>query len=83
MPNHKEMVAIITSKIHLIESDAELETFLLAYVRHVAVYTAMRKGKIDDHDPIAQGEPWPKGLFPKIDEHTKRLQKEFDGLVRD
>jgi hypothetical protein len=83
LPNHKEMVGIITSKIHLIEADPKLESLLLAYVRHVAVYTAMRKVRIDDQDPMAQGEPWPKELFPMIEDHTKRLQAKYDSLVRE
>ncbi len=83
LPNHQEMVGIITAKIHLAEADPELEPLLLAYVRHVAVYAAMRQDRIDDQDPKAQGEPWPKALFPMIAEHTKRLQKEYDHLVRD
>jgi hypothetical protein len=83
LPNHKEMVGIITSKIHLVDADPILEELLLAYVRHVAVYTVMRQAKIDDQDPMAQGEPWPKELFPMIEEHTNRLQEKYDRLVRD
>lgn len=83
LPNHKEMVDIITSKIHLLEADSKLEQLLLAYVRHVAVYTAMRKVQIEDQDPMAQGEPWPKELFPLIEDHAKRLQAQYDNLVRD
>lgn len=81
LPNHREMVDIITSRIHLSEADPELESLLLAYVRHVAVYTAMRKGRIEDQDPIAQGEPWPEELFPVIEKHTKRLQEKYNELV--
>jgi hypothetical protein len=83
LPNHKEMVAIITAKIHLAETDPDLEPLLLAYIRHVAVYTAMRQDRNDNHDPKTQGEPWPEALFPMIAAHTKRLQKEYDRLVRD
>ena len=82
LPNHREMIGIIESHIHLAEADPDLEALLLTYVRHVAVYMAMREANITDQDPIAQGEPWPSDLFPRIEAHTRRLQKEFDALVR-
>jgi hypothetical protein len=34
----------------------------------------------DFHLPL--GEPWPKDLFPAIEERTKRLQAEYDRLLR-
>ncbi|MCP4214602.1 MAG: hypothetical protein GY765_08090 [bacterium] len=80
LPNHHTMVDIIQSKIHLAEKDNELEKFLLQYVRHVAVYRSMRKAG-NEEEPLTQGEPWPGKLFPIIERHTKKFQREYDTLV--
>jgi hypothetical protein len=81
LPNHEAIVAIIQSKIHLAESDQEAFDAMLAYVRHVAVYRAMRAVGCNDRDPIALGEPWPKQFLPNIERTTYRLQREYDELL--
>src|SRR3954469_22872628 len=43
LPNHEQMVRIIESSIHLAESDQAGFDQMLQYVRHVAVYKAMRE----------------------------------------
>jgi hypothetical protein len=42
LDNHKEILKVIETKFYLAEPTPELETDLLNYVRHVAVYLAMR-----------------------------------------
>jgi len=81
LPNHEAIVAIIQTRIHLAESDQEAFDAMLAYVRHVAVYRALRAVGCNDRDPIALNEPWPKQLLPVIERTTARLQQQYDSLV--
>lgn len=81
LPNHQETVQVIQENIHLAQLDKKLEELLLQYVRHVAVYSAMRDAGCKDMDPIMLGEPWPDDLFPTIKLRTHDLQKEFDQLI--
>lgn len=81
LPNHEEMVKIIQNNIHLAEGDAEAFDQMLKYVRHVAVYKAMRESGIHDRDPIALGEPWPERLLPVIEATTANLQWQYDQLA--
>ena len=81
LPNHEEMVRIIQSNIHLAESDQRAFDSMLTYVRHVAVYKAMREAGCSDKDPITLGEPWPDDLLPQIEQTTDRLQRRYDALA--
>lgn len=82
LPNHEAIVAIIQSKIHLAESDQQAFDAMLSYVRHVAVYRAMRAVGCNDRDPIHLGEPWPKEFLPVIEQTTYRLQQQYDALLQ-
>jgi len=79
LPNHNELVKIIETKIHLAEPDAALQAALLSYIDHVAVYNAaIAAGFTDLHG--SQRElltPWPRELFPLIEDHTLKLQREY------
>jgi hypothetical protein len=81
LPNHEAIVQIIQSKIHLAESDQAAFDAMLAYVRHVAVYRALRAVGCTDRDPLALNEPWPKHFLPLIERTTARLQQEYDRLI--
>lgn len=81
LPNHDEIVQIIQTKIHLSQADPELQRALMQYVRHVAVYKAMRASGDDDRFPIALGEVWPKELFGLIESKTRKLQDELDAML--
>jgi hypothetical protein len=82
LPNHREMVAIIEKGLHLARPDAHLEELLLRYVRHVAVYTALRESGNYHTDPFALGEPYPKDLSSEIERRTRSLQSELDHLMQ-
>ena len=82
LPNHGEIVAIIQSRMHLTAGDTELEEHLVRYLRHVAVYQALRQAGVTERDPLQVGEPWPEKLFSAIKERTKRLQAEYDTLLK-
>ncbi len=83
LPNHIELVKIIETKIHLAEPDAALQAALLSYIDHVAVYNAaIAAGFTDLHR--SQRElltPWPRELFPLIEDRTLKLQREYGILL--
>ncbi len=83
LPNHTEILTIIERNMHLAGRDQELEKELLAYVRHVDVYRALRKAGITNKDPIAFEEPWPKGLFFAIESRLETCQREYDRVLKD
>jgi hypothetical protein len=81
LPNHEEIVALIESKIHLVRADKLLFDQLLGYIRHIAVYKALRSANVYEVHPIHLGEPWPEELFGAIENRVKELQKEYDTLL--
>lgn len=78
LPNHDDIVRLIESKIHLARGDDELLDVLVRYMRHIAVYKALRASDCRDVDPIHLQEPWPQQLFPLVEKRTRALQREFD-----
>jgi hypothetical protein len=81
LPNHEEMVRIIRSNMHLMENDGIALDAMLRYIRHVAVYKAMRSAGVEDRFPDALGEPWPRELFPRIEHMAYKLQAQYDAAV--
>jgi hypothetical protein len=79
-PNQSRAVEIIETKFHLARADANLGRELLAFVRHVAVFHALRDAGLTTN-PISVGEPWPDKLLPLVRERTDRLQKEYEQLL--
>lgn len=55
---------------------------ILKYLRHVAVYRALRASKNNELDPIDVHEPWPADVFPIIKETTLRKQRDFEMLLK-
>ncbi len=83
LPNHKELVSIIETKIHLAEATPELQRLLLAYIDHVAVYNAaIAAGFTDLHNTQRDLLPlWPEQLFETIEHNVNELQKTYDDLL--
>jgi hypothetical protein len=81
LPNHEQIVHTIETKIHLAQPDRKFQDALMRYVRHVAVYKAMRNVGVNDRDPISLDEPWPEKLFEMVKSRTEKLQAEYDALV--
>lgn len=82
LPNHAATVTLITEKIHLLgHEDRSMIDLLLKYIRHVAVYQAMRATGDLVRFPKALGENFPNDLFAKIEDRTKGLQKQYDVLI--
>lgn len=82
LPNHREIVSILEKGLHLARMDRGLEESVLNYVRHVAVYTALRHTDNYSTDPYHLGEPYPKDLSTQVERRTKQLQAEFDQLIQ-
>jgi hypothetical protein len=82
LPNHEAACQIIKSNIHLADLDPQLIEILLKYVRHVAVYRAIRATGNTETDPLDVGEPWPYDVFPAIEKATLLHQKEFQTLLK-
>ena len=81
LPNHGEAVALIEKNAHLID-DKELFAELLHYVRHVAVYQALRATpSLGERNPVDLGEPFPKKLFPLVENKLGKLQDEYQKLL--
>lgn len=83
LPNHKELVAIIETKLHLAEPKPELQGLLLKYIDHVAVYNAATAAGFSDlHNTQKNLLPkWPEGLFTAIERRTQELQSAYDELL--
>lgn len=86
LKNHEEIVEIIESKIHLAENSAngkELMDELLKYIKHVAVYKAIRAIKeLQGVNPFDLNEPFPAKLFPLIENNLHDLQKRYENLKK-
>lgn len=80
--NHEEIVALMESNIHYAKADEELLKHISAYVRHVAVYSALRSTKTYGVNPIDLGEPFPNDLIECLQTRLKQVQSEFDELTR-
>jgi len=77
-PTNVQIEQIIEEKFHLVQPDAELEHALLQFMRHQAVFKALRESGKHRIDPVRLGEPWPKDLFSLIELKARQLQKRFD-----
>ena len=81
LPNHTEIVSIIEANIHLAQMDQEEFDAILKFVRHVAVFTALRSEGVGDVDPTWLGEPWPHGFFPLVEKRLRSLQSQYDDMI--
>ncbi|HYJ05426.1 MAG TPA: hypothetical protein VEX43_09850 [Chthoniobacterales bacterium] len=81
LPNHAEIIRVLETKIHLADCDDLTFQQMLLYIRHVAVYRALRGVGCHDVDPIRLGEHWPKDFYPSIEATVKKLQSEYDRLM--
>ncbi|HYO76613.1 MAG TPA: hypothetical protein VE010_09125 [Thermoanaerobaculia bacterium] len=81
LPNHEKAMQIIEAKRHLAGTDQALEAQLLKYIRHVAVFRALRGLGVTDRDPQHVGEPWPTEFFDIVSKATLQKQQELDALI--
>jgi len=82
LPNHDEIAQIIQTKFHLAQKDDKLEQSLLQYIRHVAVYRALRSAK-QKLNPIDVNEPFPPDLFDQLTGRLLQVQREYERFLED
>jgi hypothetical protein len=81
LPNHEEVVRILQSNIHLAEGNTPAFNLMLRYIRHVAVYKAIREAECHDKMPSDLDEPYPSELLTVIRDTAHRLQNRYDSLI--
>lgn len=82
LPNHLQVVHILESRLHLAQADAEFLNLSQRYIRHVALFQALRtKGWRED--PQHLGEPWPSDFFHKVETVTKARQHTYEALLQE
>lgn len=79
--NHEEIVSIIESNVHLVRPDEPFLDTLSAYIRHVAVYKALRATNTYSLNPIDVGEPMPDNIIPTVASQLKQIQAEYERLI--
>lgn len=80
-PNHEKILEIIETKIHLARANEQLAAALSAYIRHIAIYRALRAADIYDTDPYHLGEPFPADFLKLVADEKDWLQQEYDKLL--
>jgi hypothetical protein len=78
LPNHEQVVSLLQAKFHLAQANPEMVQAIFRYLRHVAVYRALRGEKCYDKNPIDLGEPWPGNLFHLVRGKLDQLQAQYD-----
>ena len=81
LPNHDEIVQIIQTKYYLAEKDDVLEAALLKYIRHIAVYHALRSTK-EKKNPIDLNEPYPSEFYPLFKARLEDVQRKYEELLK-
>ncbi|WP_052050884.1 hypothetical protein [Leptolyngbya sp. KIOST-1] len=81
LPNHRAILEVLENKIHLARASKELNNQIFLYIRHIAVYQALREAGILDKDPMDFNEPFPQDLFRLINEKKDALQADYDQLL--
>jgi len=80
--NHEEIVSLIESNIYLAGADEAMVEGLAAYIRHVAVYKALRATNTYHLNPIDVGEPMPVDIIVAIELRLKQIQSEYERLIK-
>lgn len=81
LPNHDEIMTILEAKIHLARAHQPLSDAINRYIRHIAVYRAIRDAGITERDPAQFDAPYPSDLFGFVESEKNRLQAEYDHLL--
>ena len=72
LKNHREIVAVIENKAHLVEIDGELQEQINLYLRHIAVYDTIRKVDVfEKFNPIDFEAPFPKKFYLIVEDKIK------------
>jgi len=83
LDNHEEILKIIQSKFYLAEPTPNLEKDILDYVKHVAVYQAMRTtSRYKDNVPINLGAPFPDSVVKDFKARLDELQGDYNEMLK-
>ncbi len=80
--NHEEIVAVIQSKRHLLNEDAEFVRVVNQYIKHVSIYKAIRASGDKKSFPADHGAPWPAEFRPLLDDRISKLGRERERLLK-
>ncbi len=85
LPNHRAMIQLIETRIHLAQPDSKLMAELIRYVKRATEYQALRDAGDTSHFSTNEiGIDWlHRDLFEEIKRITETLQSQYNGLVRD
>lgn len=85
LPNHRVMIQLIETRIHLAQPDSKLMAELIRYVKRATEYQALRDAGDTSHFSTNEiGIDWlHRDLFEEIKRITETLQSQYNGLVRD
>ena len=78
MPNHKEILEVITKYRYLANPDKSIDGYLKAYIRHVSVYYGLIDAKVDKFPEAVSNAPYPPGIYEYFKEKTLNLQADLD-----
>ncbi len=82
LKNHLEIVSIIESKSHLIDTNPELHKQVKEYIKHVAIYNTIRKvDSLKQYNPIDFDSNYPKQFEILIENKITALQAEHGEIL--
>ncbi|GAB4395648.1 MAG: hypothetical protein OHK0053_05290 [Microscillaceae bacterium] len=82
LKNHREMVEIIETKVHLIEIDPELQTQINLYLKHMVIYDTLRRiESLQTYNPVDFQAPFPADFYITIEDRIKKLQEKHERLL--
>ena len=74
LPNHADTCKLIENGVYLAAPDNKVMEASMKYLRHVAVYRALRASGNTKVDPLDVGEEWPADVFPSIERKAARIR---------
>lgn len=85
LPNHKAMIQLIETRVHLAQPDGDLTAKLMRYVKQATEYLALREAGDTTHFSINEiGTDWlHQELFEEIKRITRSLQSQYEVSVKE
>jgi len=80
MPVHDDIIARLQRNSHPADADHGFRALTMAYLKHVAVFKALRHAG-DRRMPDQLGVPWPPSFNREFERRTLECQREYDHLL--
>ena len=81
LPNHKEIIEILSNFAHLKLDDPRLDEEINNYTKHVAIFETIRSTESMKHlNPIDLNAPYPKYFKDIIESHIERLDSKLSKI---